>query len=175
MMLLFVGLAIVACLLLLIEHISPEAQPSPWLVTVGRTTERGKPAVVFQVRDHAKRRIQITGVRQVIENREPAFLEPTDFAAPGWPCGDPSKAWREFAVFAPTNTSLWHLEVRIVFDQGNLIRRLRDFPSSWHTLRFGMGMSQIKAAWFALGAFYSDASDQLWIEGQVITNDVPRV
>jgi len=175
MTLLFVGLAIMASLLLLIDQISPQGQSAPSLVAVGRTTERGKPAVVFQVRDHARRRMQITGVRQVIENREPAFLDPTDFAAPGWPCGDPSKAWREFAVFAPTNTSFWHLPVSIVFDQGNLIRRLRDFRSSWHTLRIDMGMARVRAAWFAFGAFYSDASDGLWIEGEVITNDVPHV
>jgi hypothetical protein len=172
--LLFVGFIVIACMFFLVKVMFPPEPPSPRLIAVRHTVERGKPVLVFQVKDHGKRRMQITGVRVVGQSREPVFLEPADFAAPGWPCGDPSRAWGEFAVFVPTNTSLWSLEVRLDFDHGNLIRRARDFPSPWHELRV-TGMPRGKAAWIALSAFYSDSSDRHWIESQVITNDVPHV
>ena len=176
MKLLVIGLAAIVCLFFVRELISLQQPSGLCLAIVGRTAEAGKPVVVFQVKGHAKRRMQITGVRQVMgTNREPVFLEPSNFAAPGWPCGNPSKAWREFAIFAPTNTSTWHIEARILFDHGTPIRRLRDFPSSWHSLRADMRMPRGKAAWLALGSFYGDSSDSYWIESQSITNSVPDI
>ncbi len=139
--------------------------PRPNLRIVRYTTENEKPVVIFQAESGGGWRVWTSDFRQIIaDDKEDAVLSKA--------LGAPAKGRFEFGVLAPTNASVWKLQVTIHTEALALRTRIQLMQTRWRSLRTS-GTPFRKAARDALGVwsqFYATSSQT--VESPPITNSV---